>query len=160
ISVRWLLSDTDPTDRRGEACVYFASAEARDDVFKWAKGLTDIHVLWQDAPDAPPLGAFLTEQALIEAFSSHGMVVCARIPRKPTTQEPQSFAFISFLDAEDAERVSRKPAVEVPITPTWNLELKPRLAKFGGVSDKRVAVKAGTGGDEDVGFDWIHLSKR
>ncbi|CAE6934020.1 REX3 [Symbiodinium microadriaticum] len=119
----------------------------------------DVHVQWEDAPGAPPLGAFLTEQALIEAFSSFGMVVCARIPRRPTTQEPQSFAFVSFLDCEDAHRVSKKPAVEVPITGTWTVELRPRLAKFGNSSDKRVAVKTGLGIDE-VGFDWIHLIKR
>eukprot|EP00931_Biecheleriopsis_adriatica_P117738 TRINITY_DN93224_c0_g1_i1.p1 TRINITY_DN93224_c0_g1~~TRINITY_DN93224_c0_g1_i1.p1 ORF type:complete len:756 (-),score=149.56 TRINITY_DN93224_c0_g1_i1:97-2331(-) len=160
VTVRWLLSETDPTDWRGEAVILFRDEQSRDEVFMRAKGLTDVHVAWEDAPDAPPLGAFLTEQALIEAFSSFGMVVCARIPRKPTTQEPQSFAFISFLDAEDAQRVGRKTGVEVPITPTWNLELKPRVAKFGNSNDKRVAVKEGSGDEMDVGFDWVHLCKR
>ena len=117
-----------------------------------------MHVQWEDAPNAPPLGAFLSEQSLIEAFSRFGMVVCARIPRRPTTQEPQSFAFVSYLDAEDAHRVSKQASVEVPITETWQLELKPRLAKYGNSSDKRVAVKAGP--EDDVGFDWIHLIKR
>ncbi|OLP98153.1 RNA exonuclease 3 [Symbiodinium microadriaticum] len=373
VKVRWMLNETDPTDWRGEARVFFTSARGRDDSFRASRGLTDVHVQWEDAPGAPPLGAFLTEQAdltsaeweaqwpqrsyarmfaalgdieileetvepmwqelnkpnsatyqqtrkttlhatlagktkwfsvdratllmtgllaklplvadgldqiikqtgdlsgllspsfflaernkvakmtralgkynwkehpflleasfgrfvgkniqavlhtgipseeevwwkfgpggfysiepvvmpnvmklecapsnqkplqellnqmaqffkaskpsdkaLIEAFSSFGMVVCARIPRRPTTQEPQSFAFVSFLDCEDAHRVSKKPAVEVPITGTWTVELRPRLAKFGNSSDKRVAVKTGLGIDE-VGFDWIHLIKR
>eukprot|EP00930_Biecheleria_cincta_P003984 TRINITY_DN104890_c0_g1_i1.p1 TRINITY_DN104890_c0_g1~~TRINITY_DN104890_c0_g1_i1.p1 ORF type:complete len:751 (-),score=162.65 TRINITY_DN104890_c0_g1_i1:32-2284(-) len=159
VSVRWLLSETDPTEWRGEAFLFFEDSNARDAVFTAAAGLTDVHVQWEDAPDAPPLGALLTEQALVEAFSSFGMVVCARIPRRPITQEPQSFAFISFLDAQDAQRVARKQGVEVAITPTWNLELKARLAKFGGTTDKRVAVKAGAGDEDDVGFDWIHLSK-
>eukprot|EP00439_Symbiodinium_sp_Y106_P063343 s1718_g9.t2 len=137
VKVRWMLNETDPTDWRGEARVFFTSARGRDDSFRASRGLTDVHVQWEDAPGAPPLGAFLTEQALIEAFSSFGMVVCARIPRRPTTQEPQSFAFVSFLDCEDAHRVSKKPAVEVPITGTWTVELRPRLAKFGNSSDKR-----------------------
>lgn len=159
VFVRWLLSETDPTEWRGEAHLFYEDSNARDAVFRAAAGLTDVHIQWEDAPDAPPLGALLTEQALVEAFSSFGMVVCARIPRRPTTQEPQSFGFISFLDAEDAQRVARKQGVEVSITPTWNLELKARIAKFGGTTDKRVAVKAGSGDDDDVGFDWIHLSK-
>ncbi|CAJ1331807.1 unnamed protein product [Effrenium voratum] len=157
VSVRWMLNDLDPTDWRGEAVVFFHHPYARDDVFKSVKGMVDLHVQWQDAPGAPPLGAFLSEQALVEAFSSFGMVVCARIPKRPTTQEPQSFAFISYLEAEDAFRASKKPAVEVPITASWQLELKPRLAKFGNNTDKRVAVKVD---EDDVGFDWIHLIKR
>lgn len=158
VQVRWILNDLDPSDWRGEAVIFFSHSDQRDDVFKAVKGLTDVHVQWEDAPNAPPLGAFLSEQALVEAFSRFGMVVCARIPRRPTTQEPQSFAFVSYLDGEDAHRVSKKPSVEVPITDTWQLELKPRLAKYGNSSDKRVAVKAGL--DDDVGFDWIHLIKR
>lgn len=158
VQVRWILNDLDPTDWRGEAVIFFSHADQRDDIFKAVKGLTDVHVQWEDAPNAPPLGAFLSEQALVEAFSRFGMVVCARIPRRPTTQEPQSFAFVSYLEGEDAHRVSKKPSVEVPITDTWQLELKPRLAKYGNSSDKRVAVKAGL--DDDVGFDWIHLIKR
>lgn len=118
VQVRWILNDLDPSDWRGEAVIFFSHSDQRDDVFKAVKGLTDVHVQWEDAPNAPPLGAFLSEQALVEAFSRFGMVVCARIPRRPTTQEPQSFAFVSYLDGEDAHRVSKKPSVEVPITDT------------------------------------------
>ena len=158
VQVRWILNDLDPPDWRGEAVIFLSHSDARDDIFRGVKGLTDVHVQWEDAPNAPPLGAFLSEQSLIEAFSRFGMVVCARIPRRPTTQEPQSFAFVSYLEAEDAHRVSKQASVEVPITETWQLELKPRLAKYGNSSDKRVAVKAGP--EDDVGFDWIHLIKR
>eukprot|EP00913_Durusdinium_trenchii_P035856 g33553.t1 len=121
VAVRWNLNDLDPTDWRGEAVVFFSNADARNDVFKAAKGLTERRCV---------SGGL--------AFSRFGMVVCARIPRRPTTQ---AFGL---------------PSVEVPITPTWELELRPRLAKYGNSNDKRVAVKAG----DEVGFDWIHLMKR
>merc|ERR1712118_420934 len=119
-----------------------------------------VHVQWEDAPPpAPPLGSFLTEQALIKAFSVHGVVVCARIPRKANTREPQSFAFISFADRQDAERVARQSSVEVQITETWTLPLRPKLAKYGNESDKRIAVRAGSD-DADWSFDWVHVCKR
>merc|ERR1712129_160354 len=123
-------------------------------------GCTDVHVQWEDVPGAP-LGAFLTEQAFMEAFSRYGVVVAVRIPRRASTREPQCFGFVSYLYQEDAVRLSRRESVEVAITPTWKLELRPKLAKFGNLSDKRVAVKANmaeTG--EFGGYDYIHLMKR
>merc|ERR1712187_821158 len=140
-TVHWLLSEADPTDWRGEAVVEFHNSSARDAAFESLSSLTDVHVQWEDLPGAPPLGAFMTEQSLIKAFSHFGVVVSARIPRKPTTREPQSFAFVSFADQADAKNVARRPQVEVQITPTWTLALRPRLARFGNSCDKRVAVK-------------------
>merc|ERR1712060_159927 len=106
-------------------------------------------------------GAFFTEQSLIEAFSSFGVVVAARIPRKPVTREPQSFAFISFVEKEDAERVASKQEVEVEITPTWKVPLRPRVARYGHTTDKRVAVRADPACDDEwAPFDWIHVTKR
>merc|ERR1711904_373862 len=99
----------------------------------------DVHVQWEDLPDAPPLGTFMTEQNLIKAFSRFGMVVAARVPRKPTTREPQSFAFISFLNREDAQRVAKEQSIEVELGPDWTVPLGPGLAKFGLSTDKRVA---------------------
>merc|ERR1711862_215026 len=83
VTVRWLLNDADPSDWRGDAVLVFPDIRVRDATFDGLRGLTDVHVQWQDAPGAPPLGAFLTEQALVKAFSSFGVAVCARIPRKP-----------------------------------------------------------------------------
>jgi len=160
IKVHWLLDEVDPTDWRGEAALAFPSPQARDAAFQSLVGLTDVHVQWEDAPGAPPLGAFLTEQALLKAFSAHGMVVCARIPRKPITREPQSFAFVSFVHRQDAQRVSRMAEVEVEITPTWTLPLKARVAKYGGDTDKRVAAKAGDGEDGECSFDWVHIIRK
>lgn len=143
LGVHWLLSETDPTDWRGSATLVFPTAAVRDESFESLVGLTDVHVQWQDSPGAPPLGQFLTEQALVKAFSYAGVVVCARIPRKPITREPQSFAFISFADSADAKRMCKQKEVEVQITPTWTLTLRPKLAKYGNASDKRVAVRCG-----------------
>lgn len=157
VVVNWLLNDSDPTEWRGEATLEFPSAAVRDAVFEGLKGLTDIHVQWEDAPGAPPLGSFLTEQGFMQAFSRYGMVVSARIPRKPITREPQSFAFISFFEREDAQRVARNPTIDVQITDAWMLPLRPRIAKFGNANDKRVAVKAGV---DEFAFDWIHVCRR
>lgn len=162
--VNWLLSEVDPTDWRGDTVLAFASASARDMAFEALQGLTDVHIQWQDLPGAPPLGAFLTEQALIKAFSQFGVVVSARIPRKPTTREPQSFAFVSYQAREDAERVARRQSIEVQLTPTWTLPLRPRLAKFGQASDKRVAIQVRTDDDDEddqfAPLDWVHVFRR
>merc|ERR1712187_173677 len=146
-TVHWLLSEADPTDWRGEAVVEFHNSSARDAAFESLSSLTDVHVQWEDLPGAPPLGAFMTEQSLIKAFSTYGVVVSARIPRKSTTREPQSFAFISFLNREDAERVARQQSIEVELGPDWKLPLKPRLAKFGQSTDRRIAVHLSIGDD-------------
>jgi RNA exonuclease 4 len=159
--VNWLLSEADPTDWRGEAVLEFHTAIARDAAFEALSGLTDVHVQWEDLPGAPPLGAFMTEQNLIKAFSLYGMVVSTRVPRKPTTREPQSFAFISFLNREDAQRVAKQQSIEVELGPDWLLPLRPRLAKFGQSTDKRVAVPVGTGDDvEFAPMDWVHIFRR
>jgi len=147
--VHWTLSETDPTDWRGEAVLAFDGEALRDRCFELLRSLVDIHVQWEDAPNAPPLGAFLTEQALLKAFSRFGVVLSARLPRKPTG-EPQNFAFVSFLSSEDAEAVGRR--VEVQLTPTWTLRLKTRMAKQA--ADKRVGVRA----DRDF-MDWVHVLK-
>merc|ERR1712072_737594 len=139
--VHWLLSEADPTDWRGETTLEFHTSIARDAAFEALVGLTDVHVQWEDLAGAPPLGAFMTEQNLIKAFSKYGMVVSARVPKKPTTREPQSFAFISFLNREDAQRVAKEQSIEVELGPEWMLPLRPRLAKFGQSTDKRVAVR-------------------
>merc|ERR1711920_1159281 len=138
--VNWLLSESDPSEWRGDSVLTFPSVATRDAAFDALRSLTDVHVQWEDLPGAPPLGAFMTEQNLIKAFSTYGVVVSARIPRKSTTREPQSFAFISFLNREDAERVAKQQSIEVELGPDWNLALKPRLAKFGQSTDKRIAV--------------------
>jgi len=158
--VNWLLSESDPTDWRGEAVLVFPSDQACDRAYELAPALTEVHVQWQDVPGAPPLGALLTEQALMQAFSRFGMVVSARIPRKAMTREPHSFAFISFLEREDAQRVASKPEVEVNITPTWALPLRARLAKYGHASDKRVAVRVGDSADTGLEYDWVHICRR
>lgn len=155
-SVNWLANDFDPSDWRGECTLEFVSQAARDATFDALRELTDIHIQWDDVPGAPPLGGFLTEQALVKAFSCHGVVVCARIPRKAATREPQSFAFISFLEHEDAERLSRRKRVQVQITSEWSLEVRPRLAKFGGTTDKRVAIRPGNDTSEYAALDWLH----
>eukprot|EP00929_Paragymnodinium_shiwhaense_P059642 TRINITY_DN29862_c0_g1_i1.p1 TRINITY_DN29862_c0_g1~~TRINITY_DN29862_c0_g1_i1.p1 ORF type:complete len:772 (+),score=175.11 TRINITY_DN29862_c0_g1_i1:162-2477(+) len=162
VRVNWLLEESDPTNWRGEATLVFPDSTARDAAFQSLVGLTDVHVQWEDAPraDAPPLGALLTEQALIKAFSAHGMVVCARLPRKPITREPQSFAFVSFVHRQDAQRVSRMAEVEVELTPTWTLSLKPRLAKYGNDTDKRIAARASDSADSEWCFDWVHVIRR
>lgn len=159
-SMIWMLSEFDPTDWRGEAVLKFPSAAMRDAAFEKLPGLTDVHVQWTDLPGAPPLGAFLTEQGLIKAFARFGQVLSARIPRRPITREPRPFAFISFLDKKDAERVAREREIEVSITPTWNLTLRARLAKFGNEEDKRVPILLDP--DEEQGHinDWVHLAKR
>lgn len=160
-AVRWLLSETDPSDWRGEAVLTFPSVALRDASFAAATAMTDIHIQWQDAPGAPPLGAFLTEQSLVQAFSGYGIVVSARIPRKPLTREPQSFAFVSFLHKDEAERVAKMPEVEVEIAASWKLPLRPRLAKFGHITDKRVAVRSDPSSDDSyAAWDWVHLCKR
>jgi hypothetical protein len=158
--VHWLLNDDDPTDWRGTATMVFPNAKVRDAAFESLVGLTDVHVQWQDTPEAPPLGSLLTEQALVKAFSYAGVVVCARIPRKPITREPHSFAFISFADSTDAQRIARQREIEVEITPTWTLSLRPKLAKYGNATDKRVAVRCG-GSSQSAEwiFDWIHVSR-
>lgn len=159
--VTWLLNESDPTDWRGETTLIFPDAATRDHAFEGLVGLTDVQVRWEDKKGAPPLGAFLTEQALIKAFSCFGVVVCARIPRRATTHEPQSFAFVSFLARDDALRVARQPSVDVQLTPTWTLSLKPRLAKYGQESDRRVAIRAGESVDEsEWALDWVHVSRR
>lgn len=160
IVVHWSLNESDPTDWRGDAILAFPSSAARDQAFGTASSLTDVHVQWDDVPGAPPLGAFLTEHCLVEAFSRFGAVACARIPRRPTTHEPQSFAFISFVGQEDAESVAKKSSVEVQITPTWTLSLKPRLAKFGHSTDKRVPVEVGPAEDAEGALDWVHLCRK
>merc|ERR1712226_869663 len=152
-NVHWLLSEADPTDWRGETALVFETSIARDAAFEALRGLTDIHVQWDDLQGAPPLGAFMTEQNLIKAFSHFGVVVSARVPRKPTTREPQSFAFISFLNREDAERVAKQQSIEVELGPGWMLPLRPRLAKFGQSTDKRVAVHISNGDDDFAPFD-------
>merc|ERR1711884_241334 len=96
-------------------------------------------------------------------FSHFGLVVCARIPRRATTREPQSFAFVSYLSQEDARRASKEPYVEVRITPTWAVPLKPRLSRYGQADDKRVAVRAAVScsdGDVAAEFDWIHVCRK
>jgi len=159
--VHWLLSEADPTDWRGDTVLEFGNTFARDKAFEDLQGLTDVHVQWEDLPGAPPLGAFMTEQSLIKAFSSYGLVVSARVPKKPTTREPQSFAFISFANKEDAERVAKEKEIEVELGPDWNLALRPRIAKFGGTTDKRVAVRAGSGEDTDFApTDWVHVFRK
>jgi len=161
--VRWLLSEADPTDWRGEAVLEFGNSFARDAAFEALEGLTDVHVQWQDMPGAPPLGSFMTEQNLIKAFSRYGMVVSARVPRKATTREPQSFAFISFQNKDDAERVGKEKEIEVELGPDWTIPLRPRLAKFGNSSDRRVAIRVGVGEGEDADFaplDWVHVFRR
>jgi len=161
VEVRWLLSELDPSEWRGEATLVFPNTAARDGCFESLRGLTDVHVQWDDLPSAPPLGSFITEQALVKAFSSFGVVVAARIPRKPTTREPQHFAFVSFLEREDAQRASRGPRVEVQITPTWLLPLRPRLARFGNADDKRIAVRVQESQTAEWGgLDWIHVCRR
>merc|ERR1712072_259672 len=159
--VHWLLSEADPTDWRGETVLVFHTSIARDAAFEALVGLTDVHVQWEDLPGAPPLGAFMTEQNLIKAFSTYGVVVSARVPRKPTTREPQSFAFISFLNREDAQRVGKQQSIEVELGPDWMLPLRPRLAKFGQSTDKRVAVRVGAGEDADFApMDWVHVFRK
>jgi len=159
--VHWCLSEADPTDWRGDTVLEFNNPIARDAAFEVLQGLTDVHVQWEDLPGAPPLGAFMTEQNLIKAFSSYGLVVSARVPRKPTTREPQSFAFISFLDHEDAKRVAKQKTIDVELGPDWTLALRPRLAKFGQSTDKRVAVRTGTGEEADFApQDWLHVFRR
>lgn len=160
VSVRWLLSETDPSDWRGEAVLTFPSQKLRDASFANAQALTDVHVAWSEVAGAPPLGAFMTEQGLIETFSRFGLVMGARIPRKPSTREPQSFAFISFLDREDAVKAS-KTEVGVEITPTWKVSLRPRVARFGNTTDKRVAVEVDPSSPDEFGpQEWVHLCKR
>lgn len=156
--VHWLLSEVDPSDLRGEAALSFPNAISCDRAFDSLQALTDIHVQWLDAPGAPPLGAFLTEQALVKAFSFCGAVACARIPRKPMTREPQPFAFVSFLLREDAHRAAMQDQIQVQITPTWEISLKPRLARYGNSKDKRVAIRVGEA--TGLAFDWIHVTKR
>jgi len=161
IEVRWLLSEADPTEWRGEAQLTFPNQIARDSCFESLRSLTDVHVQWEDLPGAPPLGSFITEQALMKTFSSFGVVVSARLPRKPTTREARHFAFVSFLEREDAQRCARGQPVEVQLTPTWNLPLRPRIARFGNTDDKRIAVPArNTSSAEFGGLDWLHISKR
>lgn len=94
----------------------------------------------------------------MKAFSQLGVVVCARVPRRPSTGEPHKFAFISYLVREDAQRVARRASIDVQITPTWTLSLKPRLAKYGQSTDKRVAVQ--TEDDSGWAFDWVHVCRR
>lgn len=159
-AVRWLLNDDDPTDWRGEARWAFHSKGLCDAAFAALPGLTDVHVSWQDQPGALPLGTFLSEQALIMAFSAFGVVISARVPRKPMTKEPQSFAFISFLEEEDAKRVAKRPVVEAQITPEWKLNLRPRLAKYSSDVDKRVGVRVSVGPTAEWEFDWVHVCRR
>eukprot|EP00927_Polykrikos_kofoidii_P040300 TRINITY_DN34484_c0_g1_i1.p1 TRINITY_DN34484_c0_g1~~TRINITY_DN34484_c0_g1_i1.p1 ORF type:complete len:792 (-),score=159.36 TRINITY_DN34484_c0_g1_i1:254-2629(-) len=159
--VTWVLNETDPTDWRGDGTLSFTTAAARDAAFEALRGLADVHVQWEDILGMPPLGALMTEQALVRAFSCFGLVVCARIPRKPTTKEPQHFAFISFADREDAQRVARESEVGVEITPDWKIPLRPRLAKYGHANDKRIAVRVGgAGGRSELAFDWVHILRR
>lgn len=159
-TVRWLLNDSDPTDWRGETTLTFPSKAACDAMFKELPGLTDVHVRWDDTPAAPPLGAFLSEQALIKAFSEFGVVVCARIPRKPITKEPENFAFISFLISDDAHRAASCGSVDVQITLGWTLALRPRVAKYGHAFDKRLGVRVAGVEDSEWIFDWIHVCRR
>jgi hypothetical protein len=160
VVVHWLLSEADPTDWRGEAVLEFETSIARDAAFDALEGLTDIHVQWDDLEGAPPLGAFMTEQNLVKAFSKFGVVVSARVPRKPTTREPQSFAFISFQNRDDAERVSKQQSIEVELGPGWMLPLRPRLAKFGQSTDKRVAVHISANNEEFAPLDWVHVFRK
>jgi len=159
--VNWLLSEADPTDWRGETVLEFHNTIARDAAFEVLDALTEVHVQWQDLPGAPPLGAFITEQNLIKSFSCFGPVVSARIPRKPTTREPQSFAFISFKEKEDAQRAAKEREIEIELGPDWMLPLRPRLAKFGQSTDKRVAISVGGKEDDDFApLDWVHVFRR
>eukprot|EP00928_Gymnodinium_smaydae_P074541 TRINITY_DN57579_c0_g1_i1.p1 TRINITY_DN57579_c0_g1~~TRINITY_DN57579_c0_g1_i1.p1 ORF type:complete len:536 (-),score=65.33 TRINITY_DN57579_c0_g1_i1:171-1694(-) len=156
VKVRWLLSDADPTEWRGQATLCFPDVTACDGAFARLQGLADVHVQWQDVPEAPPLGSFISEHALVKAFSPFGMVVCARIPRKGTTREPQPFAFVSFHSLEDAQRAGRTQEVDLQITPSWTVTLRPRLAKYGHAFDKRVGVHVGG----EAGMDYVHVTRR
>merc|ERR1712216_1110825 len=97
----------------------------------------------------------LTEQALIKAFSGFGVAVSARIPRKAATKEPLSFAFISFLHREDAERAAKQDNIDVQLSPTWMLPLQARVAKYGNTTDKRVPVNTT---EDQWSFDFVHVT--
>ena len=47
------------------------------------------------------LSQFLQERTLVQAFAQFGLVVGARIPCDPYTNEPLGFGFVSFLNRED-----------------------------------------------------------
>lgn len=158
--VNWSLNPLDPTDWRGEATMVFPDADDRDNAFLRLECCTDVIVYWNDVPDAPPLATFLSPQALIDAFAEHGEVVDARMPTKATTGEPQSFAFISFVRKVDAERVSKRKEIEVQITPTWKLPLRPKVARYGNSTDKRVAVDASAQHVTEEQLDYIHVCRR
>mmetsp|Transcript_4932 Transcript_4932/g.8644 ORF Transcript_4932/g.8644 Transcript_4932/m.8644 type:complete len:716 (+) Transcript_4932:116-2263(+) len=156
IVVTWLLSETDPTEWRGDATVSFSSKAARDKAFDALKGLTDINVQWDDPEGAPPLGTFINEHILIQAFRAFGPVAAARIPRRPNTGEPQNFAFVSYLEAKDASKAIKSRSVNVEVSPTWTVAVKAKTAKSGQANDKRVAIQAGDG----LMHDWLHVVRR
>lgn len=161
-AVRWLLSDDDATDWRGEAQWTFRTKADCDAAFDALPGLTDVSVKWQDPPDAPSLGAFVSEQALTQAFSEFGVVISARVPRHTITKEPQNHAYISFLEAADAQRVAMQPVVEVRITPEWKLALRPQLVRDRHAMEKRLGVRvpAAPGAEgADWEFDWIQVCR-
>mmetsp|Transcript_54606 Transcript_54606/g.130289 ORF Transcript_54606/g.130289 Transcript_54606/m.130289 type:complete len:728 (-) Transcript_54606:51-2234(-) len=157
IVVNWLLNEFDPTEWRGDATVTFPSEAARDAAFNALKGLTDIHVQWEDTPGAPPLGNFLTEHSLIKAFALFGPVVAARIPRRPNTGEPLSFGFVSFVEQRDAQQAIKSKSMDIDLSPTWTIKVRPRPAKSGMNTDKRVAVRIP---GDDWAQDWVHVVRR
>eukprot|EP00397_Hematodinium_sp_SG-2012_P017919 GEMP01018335.1.p1 GENE.GEMP01018335.1~~GEMP01018335.1.p1 ORF type:complete len:744 (+),score=165.41 GEMP01018335.1:93-2324(+) len=110
-------------------------------------------------PNMPSLAHFISEHALIQAFSSFGIVVAARIPRKPITGLAQNFGFVGFLHGDEAERAAEERSVEVRITPNWTIRVKANVAKYGNDRDKRIPTQVLTPGGE-MYLDWIHVIRR